>query len=221
VHATYTLRSLTGNLAVVASAGLLFGVAACSSSTTSSPAAPDASVAEGGAEASIPDAASDSPVTTGKGLTITMATVATLDGTYDIPVARADFMGGYGYNGNLDNKIEIEVDTDLAGVVKSAHVWNYTGGPMNAMPDKFYGCDGGKSLACSTVTVDVAKNLITIGTTTWPEVQALKFDASADVLVPGGAKGHRLWDHPGHGAVARPGWSPHRLTGTGDRSSCG
>jgi hypothetical protein len=189
VHPKYTLRSLTVNLAVVASAGLLFGAAACSSSTTSAPAATDASIAEGGAEASIPDAAtSDSPVTTGKGLTITMATVATLDGTYDIPVARADFMGGYGYNGNLDNKIEIEVDTDLAGVVKSAHVWNYTGGPMSSMPDKFYGCDGGKTLACSTVTVDVVKNVITIGSTTWPEVQALKFDASADVLVPGGAK---------------------------------
>lgn len=184
-----TLRSLAVNLAVVASAGLLFGAAACSSSTTSAPAAPDASTAEGGAEASIPDAAtSDSPVTSGKGLTITMATVATLDGTYDIPVGRADFMGGYSYNGNLDDKIEIEVDTDLAGAVKSAHVWNYTGGPMNPMPDKFYGCDGGTTLACSTVTVDVATNVITIGTTTWPQVQGVGSAASPDVLVPGGAK---------------------------------
>jgi hypothetical protein len=173
---------------LVATAVVIGGAVACSSST-SSPSAP--SNADGGdanvAEASTSDApATDGATPSGKGLTITMATVATLDGTYDIPVARAAFMGGYGYNGNLDGKIEIEVDTDLAGVVKSAHVWNYTGGPMNAMPDKFYGCDG-KALACSTVTVDVAKNLITIGTTTWPEVQGIMFDGSPDKPVPGGA----------------------------------
>lgn len=169
--------------------GVVIGGAVACSSSKSSPATP--SGADGGdasvAEASTSDApGTDGAIPSGKGLTITMATVATLDGTYDIPVVRADFMGGYGYNGNFNDKIEIEVDTDLAGVVKSAHVWNYTGGPMSSMPDKFYGCDG-KVLACNTVTVDVAKNLITIGTTTWPEVQAIMFDGSADKPVPGGA----------------------------------
>jgi hypothetical protein len=174
--------------------GLLVGAVACSSSTSSpgTPAAGDAAVAETGADgAPLADAAAtdsataDSAMPTGKGLTIANATNASLDGTYDIQVVRASVTGGFGYNGNFDGKIELEVDTDTAGVVKAAHVWNYTGGPMNAMPDKFYGCDG-QTKPCTGVTVDVTTNLITITPVTWPEVQAISFDGSADKPVAGG-----------------------------------
>jgi hypothetical protein len=184
------LQKLQWSLGLVT--GLLVGAVACSSST-SSPATTsggdggDASVAETGADgAPLTDAAvTDSAMPTGKGLTIANATNASLDGTYDIHVTRVSVTGGVAYNGNFDGKIELEVDTDTAGVVKTAHVWNYTGGPMNAMPDKFYGCDG-QTKPCTGVTVDVATNLITITPVTWPEVQAIAFDGSPDKPVAGG-----------------------------------
>ena len=97
--------------------------------------------------------AADTSVPAGKGLIISNATVASLDGTYDIQVMRFAGTGGIAFNGNFDGKIEIEIDTDTAGVVKTAHVWNYMGTGMNVSPDKFYGCDG-KATACTGVTVD-------------------------------------------------------------------
>jgi hypothetical protein len=159
---------------------------ACSSSSTSAPAAGADSgvVAEAGADSATPDAA----VPTGKGLTISKATVASLDGTYDIQVARIDVAGGLAFNGNFDGKIEIEIDTDTSGAVKAAHIWSYTGTGTTAAPDKFYGCDG-KATACTGVTVDVATNLITLAGPTWPETESPTFDGTKpDVLVPGGAK---------------------------------
>lgn len=95
--------------------------------------------------------------------------------------------GALAFNGNFQGKIEIEIDTDAAGLVKTAHVWNYTTGAMT-MPDKFFGCDG-KATPCTGVAVDVATNLITLSGPTWPEVQSPTFDGSMpDVLVPGGGK---------------------------------
>jgi len=124
-----------------------------------------------------------------KGLTISAATVASLDGTYDIQVGRAMGAGtGLAYNGNFNGKIEIEIDTDAGGAVLGAHVWNYTGPASSPMPDKFYGCDG-KATACTGVTVDTTTNVITLGDVTWPEVSVVSFDGSTpDTLVPGGGK---------------------------------
>lgn len=175
---------------MLAVTGVVIGAVACSSST-SSPATPSGS--DGGGDASIAEtsaadaATNDSATPTGKGLTITKATVATLDGTYDIPVTRVAGASGIGFNGSIVGQLEFEVDTDAAGVVKAAHVWNYKGGPTSTTPDKFYGCDGGKTLACSTVTVDLTTNVLTIGATTWPEVQPIMFDGSPDMPVAGGA----------------------------------
>ena len=95
---------------------------------------------------------------------------------------------GLAFNGNFDGKIEIEIDTDVSGTVKAAHVWNYTGTGMNVAPDKFYGCDS-KATSCAGVTVDVATNVITLGGVVWPEVNSPSFDGSVpDVLVGGGGK---------------------------------
>ena len=156
-----------------------------SSSGTSTPAGADA----GPTDASTTDSATaDAAKPTGKGLTISNATVTSLNGTYDIQVSRLTNPGGLAFNGNFDGKIEIEIDTDTSGVVKTAHVWNYMGTGMNVAPDKFYGCDG-KATACTGVTVDVATNVITIGSVTWPEVSSPAFDGSMpDTLVAGGGK---------------------------------
>jgi hypothetical protein len=172
----------------------VIGVVACSSST-SSPATTsgadggDASVAEASTTdaATTDSAATDSATPSGKGLTIAKATVAMLDGTYDIPVTRVPGTNGIAFNGSIVGQLEFELDTDAAGVVKAAHVWNYKGGATSTTPDKFYGCDGGKTLACSTVAVDLTTNVITIGVTTWPEVQPIMFDGSPDMPVAGGA----------------------------------
>jgi len=137
---------------------------ACSSSSGASTSAeteggtPDATAIDAGADSS---SAPDTSVPTGKGLIVSNATVASLDGTYDIQVARATVPSGLAFNGNFDGKIELEIATDTSGVVKVAHVWSYTGTGMNVAPDKFYGCDG-KATACTGVTVDVATNVITL-----------------------------------------------------------
>ena len=172
--------------------GTLVLLACSSSSGTSTPAGGDSGPTADAA--STPDAAvdssttSDTSVPTGKGLIISNATVASLDGTYDIQVTRVTTAGGLAFNGNFDGKIEIEVDTDTSGTVKAAHVWNYAGTGMNVAPDKFYGCDA-KATSCAGVTVDVATNIITLGGVTWPEVSSPSFDSTVpDVLVVGGGK---------------------------------
>ncbi len=158
-----------------------FGVAACSSSDSPSSTPIDAGALDSAADHAVADAAP-----TGDGLTISKATVASLDGTYAIQVFRADVATGIAYNGNFDEKIEIEVDTTTAGVVKVAHVWNYTGTGASAAPDKFYGCDG-QAVPCTGVTVDVATNTITLASPTWHEVESPRFDGSKpDVAVAGG-----------------------------------
>jgi hypothetical protein len=186
-----TRITLRATLAVL-TLGTLALLACSSSSGTSNPVAPT----DGGpvADATAADASTDSATTpdtsvpTGKGLIISNATVATLDGTYDIQVTRVTVPAGLAFNGNFDGKIEIEIDTDTAGAVKAAHVWNYAGSGMTLAPDKFYGCDG-KATACTGVTVDVATNVITLGGVTWPEVESPAFDLSKpDVLVAGGGK---------------------------------
>ena len=112
--------------------------------------------------------------------------MASLDGTYDIQVTRVALAGGLAFNGNFESKIEIEIDTDAAGSVTSAHVWNYAGTGMTAAPDKFYGCDG-KATSCAGVTVDVKTNILSLGGVTWPEVESPTFDGSKpDVIVSGG-----------------------------------
>ena len=163
---------------------------ACSSSS----GAATSTVTDGGTDSSPTDSSSDSSsapdtsVPTGKGLILSNATVASLDGTYDIQVNRAAVAAGLAFNGNFEGKIELEVDTDASGVVKSAHVWNYAGTGMNLAPDKFYGCDG-NATPCTGVTVNVATNVITLGGVTWPEVASPMFDGSKpDTLVAGGGK---------------------------------
>lgn len=187
------MHRITLPLALFAFSFSTLTLLACSSTTgTSTPAAGDSGPT---AEASTtPDAGTDSSrapetsVPTGKGLILSNATVASLDGTYDIQVTRVTTAGGLAFNGNFDGKIELEIDTDASGAVKAAHVWNYTGTGMNAAPDKFYGCDA-KATSCAGVTVDVATNVITLGGVVWPEVNSPSFDSSVpDVLVAGGGK---------------------------------
>jgi hypothetical protein len=127
--------------------------------------------------------------TPSKGLTLSAATVASLDGTYDIQVARSTGTGtGLAFNGNFNGQIEIEIDTDASGAVLAAHVWNYTGTTGNVMPDKFYGCDS-KATSCAGVTVNTTTNVITLGGVTWPEVSMVSFDTTKpDTLATGGGK---------------------------------
>ena len=83
------------------------GTLACSSSGTATPAggdsgpAPDAGTTDGGADSS---STPDTSVPTGKGLIISNATVASLDGSYDIQVTRFANAGGLAFNGNFDGK---------------------------------------------------------------------------------------------------------------------
>ena len=184
---------LTLSLTFVALSLGTFALLACSSSSgTSTPAGGDSgptaeasTTMDGGTDSS---STAETSVPTGKGLILSNATVASLDGTYDIQVTRITTASGLAFNGNFDGKIEIEIYTDTSGTVKAAHVWNYAGTGMNLAPDKFYGCDA-KATACTGVTVDVATNVITLGGVTWPEVTSPSFDSTvADVLVPGGGK---------------------------------
>jgi hypothetical protein len=124
-----------------------------------------------------------------KGLTISAATMASLNGTYDLQLVRTTGTGtGLAYNGNFMGKIEMEIDTDAAGAVLAAHVWDYTGPASSPVLDKFYGCDS-KATACTGVTVDVTTNVITLGSVTWPEVSMVSFDpAVPDTLATGGGK---------------------------------
>lgn len=174
------------------SLGTLVLLACSSSSATSAPPGGDggptaeaSTTTDGGTDSSTTP---ETSVPTGKGLILSNATVASLDGTYDIQVTRITTASGLAFNGNFDGKIEIEIDTDTSGTVKAAHVWNYAGTGMNVAPDKFYGCDA-KATSCAGVTVDVATNVITLGGVTWPEVDSPSFDSTVpDVLVAGGGK---------------------------------
>jgi hypothetical protein len=173
------------------SATLALVLAACSSSSSTG-----STSSSSGGSSGTPPVDGGTPTDSGtvttptKGLTISNATVASLDGTYDIQVVRlaAPSGGGFGFNGNFDSKVEIEIDTDASGAVLAAHFWNYQGTAPNLSPDKYYGCDQ-KATPCTGVKVDIATNIITLSGPTWPEVTSPSFDGSAaDVLVSGGAK---------------------------------
>jgi hypothetical protein len=146
-------------------------LAACSSSSSSS-----SSSSTGGTTPPAPSDggtfATDASTTTAptKGLTIANATDTTINGTYDVQVVRFAVPSGtgYAYNGNYQEKIEIEVDTDLSGAVLAAHVWSFDGASQPS-PNHFYGCDSKTS--CVGVTVDVATNVIKITPVVWGEVE--------------------------------------------------
>ncbi|MFO0668955.1 MAG: hypothetical protein U0235_04895 [Polyangiaceae bacterium] len=169
--------------------------AGCSSSSSSSgtPATPasDGGAADGGGTPPSSDAGAtpqDASTTPTTGLTLSDATVTTINGNYPIEVFRITNGSSLAFSGNFDGKIEIEIDTDAAGAVKAAHVWSYKGTAPNLEPDKFYGCDG-KATACTGVSVNTTTNVITITGVVWPEVTSPSFDGSgADTLVPSGAK---------------------------------
>lgn len=122
------------------------------------------------------------------GLTITQATNTTLNGKYALQLSSYPSNGGgNAFNGNFNNQVEMEVDTNAAGAVIEAHFWNYVGSGVAAVPDKTYGCDGGKTTVCTGVVIDVGAKTITLQTVTWPEVNQPHFDGSADTKTPGGA----------------------------------
>ena len=141
-----------------------------------------------GSDAGTLDAGTDAGMSPSPGLTISRATNAAINGTYALKLTRAAAStgGGFSFNGNFNNQIEMEVDIDSAGTVIAAHVWNYKGTGAASTLDKFYGCDGGKTTACTGVSVNLTTNIVTLATVTWPEVDSIHFDGSADTKTPGG-----------------------------------
>jgi hypothetical protein len=173
---------------------LFLSIAACSSSSSSvassaedAGVAADGSTSDGATATDAADAAAQNDSSTpAKGLVISNATAAALNGTYDIQIHRIANGASLAFNGNFQGRIEMEIDTDTNGAIKTGHFWNYLsdGGAV----DKYYGCDG-KATPCTSFTVNLATNVITLNGVVWPEVQSPSFDGTtADTLVPSGSK---------------------------------
>ena len=82
-----------------------------------------------------------------------------------------------------DNKLETEMWVSSTGTIKAAHIWYTNGGST-----KFFGCDGGKAVACTGIGWEPLLRQVLFNGAKLVEVDFPKaFDGSvADTLTSGG-----------------------------------
>lgn len=139
------------------------------------------------------DAAADATSSGQVGLTISNATVTSLNKTYTFTLTNfGDNAGKTGLNGGSPNEgptyeleMDVSVDTATGNILRVA-VWNYKtteGGPA---PDHFYGCDNAVTgLACTGIVVDKANSKVTVDNVVWKEVDG-NFSGNFAPVVSGG-----------------------------------
>jgi hypothetical protein len=133
-----------------------------------------------------PGGTGGSGVTPGVGtLTVSAASNPARNGSYNPAGARFAVTGStdFGFNGQTaDGKFEVEVVVTAGGTIKRAHIWFFDSGTP-----KFFGCDGGKAIACTGIGWEpLLKQVLFNSTVQLAEVTPDLTGVQADVLVGGG-----------------------------------
>ena len=118
-------------------------------------------------------------------LTVSVASNAARNGSYTPAGARftSTTSTDFGFNGSTaDGKFEVEVVVSAGGVIQRAHIWFFDSGTP-----RFFGCDGGRSIACTGVGWEpLLKQVLFNSTVQFAEVNANLAGTAPDVLIGGG-----------------------------------
>lgn len=118
-------------------------------------------------------------------LTVSVASNAARNGSYTPAGARftSATSTDFGFNGQTaDGKFEVEVVVSAGGVIQRAHIWFFDGGTP-----RFFGCDGGRSIACTGVGWEpLLRQVLFNSTVQFAEVNANLAGTGPDVPIGGG-----------------------------------